>query len=168
MHLGRGNTRGDLVVYLPRERVLVTGDLVVNPVPFSFGSYLGEWIETLKKLRAIEADVIVTGHGPVQRDKAYIETVGSLLESTLAQAREAVRKGLSLEETRKAVNLDAFRQRLAGDDPARRRAFDAFFVTPAVERAQGGTGETLTRSERSTMSLFLAVRVFADVNSSCR
>ena len=145
VHLGRGNTRGDLIVYLPKERVLVTGDLVVNPIPFSFGSYLGEWIETLKKLRAIPADVIVTGHGPVQRDKAYIETVEALLESTLAQARDAVKKGLSLEETRKAVNLDAFKQKLAGDDATRRRAFDSFFISPAVERAyREAKGEPLT------------------------
>jgi cyclase len=145
LHLGRGNTRGDLVVYLPKERVLVTGDLVVNPIPFSFGSYLGEWIETLRKLRAIPADVIVTGHGPVQRDKAYVETVEALLESTLAQARDAVKRGLTLEETRKAVNLDAFRQKLAGDDAARRRAFDAFFTSPAVERAyREARGEPLT------------------------
>jgi cyclase len=145
LHLGRGNTRGDLVVHLPKERVLVTGDLVVNPIPFSFGSYLGDWIETLRKLRALPADVIVTGHGPVQRDKAYVESVESLLEATLAQAREAVRKGLTLEETRKAVNLEAFRQRFAGDDPARRRAFDGFFVSPAVERAyREAKGERLT------------------------
>jgi glyoxylase-like metal-dependent hydrolase (beta-lactamase superfamily II) len=145
MHLGRGNTRGDLVVYLPKERVLVTGDLVVNPIPFSFGSYLGEWIETLRKLRALPADVIVTGHGPVQRDKAYIETVGALLESTLSQARDAVKRGLTLEETRKAVNLESFMKKFAGDDPARRRAFEGFFVAPAVERAyKEAKGEPLT------------------------
>ena len=145
LHLGRGNTRGDLVVHLPKERVLVTGDLVVNPIPFSFGSYLGEWIETLRRLRALPADVIVTGHGHVQRDKAYIESVEALLEATLAQAREAVKKGLTLEETRKAVNLDAFRQKFAGDDQTRRRAFDGFFVSPAVERAyREAKGETLT------------------------
>jgi cyclase len=135
LHLGRGNTRGDLVVYLPKEKILATGDLLVNPIPFAFGSYLGEWIETMNKLRALEADVIIPGHGAIQRDRTYHDLVVSLLDSTLKQAQDAVKKGLSLEDTRKAVDLESFRQKMAGDDPVRSRAFTDYYVTPAVERA---------------------------------
>lgn len=135
LHLGRGNTRGDLVVYLPKEKILATGDLLVNPIPFAFGSYLGEWIETMNKLRALEADVIIPGHGAIQRDRTYHDLVVSLLQSTLQQAQDAVKKGLSLEDTRKAVDLESFRQKMAGGDPVRDRAFTDYYVTPAVERA---------------------------------
>jgi cyclase len=135
LHLGRGNTRGDLVVHLPNERILITGDLLVNPVPFSFGSYLGEWIETLGRARALDAKTIVPGHGPVQHDAAYLDAVVELLRSTLAQTKAAAARGLSLEETRKAIDLEPFRVRFAGDDPVRSRAFADFFVEPAVERA---------------------------------
>src|SRR5919205_333139 len=61
LYFGRGNTRGDVAVYLPRERVLATGDLLVHPVPFAYGSFLGEWIQALKKLRELDAAVIVPG-----------------------------------------------------------------------------------------------------------
>ena len=135
LYLGRGNTEGDLVIYLPQEKVVITGDLLVNPVPFSFGSFLGEWIQTLGKVRALEADTIVPGHGPIEKDWQYLDLVVSLLESTLKQAQEAVKKGLSLEDTRKAVDLESFRAKLAGDDPRRNRAFTSFFLAPAVERA---------------------------------
>src|SRR5262249_10720090 len=41
--LGRGNTGGDAVVYLPKEKIAVTGDLVVSPVPFFADGYPAEW-----------------------------------------------------------------------------------------------------------------------------
>jgi glyoxylase-like metal-dependent hydrolase (beta-lactamase superfamily II) len=113
----------------------MTGDLVVNPVPFSFGSYLGEWIQTLRKLRDFPAETIIPGHGPAQKNRDYISQLIELLESTLKQTQEAVKRGLNLEDTRKAVNLESFRLRFAGDDRVRNFAFQQFFVTPAVERA---------------------------------
>jgi cyclase len=134
-HVGRGNTRGDITVWLPKERVLATGDLLVNPVPYSFGSYLGEWVKTLGALRTLPAEVIIPGHGAIQRDHAYLDLVVALLESTLAQARQAAARGLDLEGTRAAVRLDSLRQRFTGGDPARERAFQAYFAQPAVERA---------------------------------
>lgn len=134
-HLGRGNTQGDLVVWLPRERIVATGDLLVNPGPYSFGSYLGEWIVTLGRIRGLGADVIVPGHGALQRDHEYLDLVVSLLQYTLDGARAAVARGLDLQATRGAIDFTAFRQRFTGGDPARVRAFDAYFVQPAVQRA---------------------------------
>lgn len=134
-HLGPGNTRGDLSVWLPAERVLVTGDLLVNPAPYAFGSFLGDWVATLRTLRALPAEVIVPGHGAIQRDWRYLDLVVELLEHTRTQARAAVARGLDLEATRRAVDLGAFRARFAQGDDATGRAFDAFFAAPAVERA---------------------------------
>lgn len=134
-YLGRGNTRGDLTVWLPRERVLVMGDLLVNPAPYSFGSYLGDWTRTLGALRALPVSVIIPGHGAIQRDWAYFDLFVELLEATLRQARDAVAKGLDLEATRKAVDLSALKERFTRGDVAIGRSFDAFFIAPAVERA---------------------------------
>jgi glyoxylase-like metal-dependent hydrolase (beta-lactamase superfamily II) len=134
-HMGRGNTRGDLVVFLPNERVVARGDLLVNPVPYSFGSYLGEWMKTLHAISALPVDVIVPGHGAIQRDRAYLNQFLALLETTLTQTKAAVAKGLDLEATRKAVNLDSMRIKFTNGERARERAFAAYFTAPAVERA---------------------------------
>jgi glyoxylase-like metal-dependent hydrolase (beta-lactamase superfamily II) len=53
MFLGRGNTSGDLAVYVPAERILATGDLVVSPTPYAFGSYFGVWVTVLDSLLAM-------------------------------------------------------------------------------------------------------------------
>jgi cyclase len=135
MFLGRGNTGGDTVIYVPDAKVLMTGDLVVNPTPYSYGSFLTEWVETLKKLEAIDATTIVPGHGPVEHDKEYIKLVRSLLESTTSQVQQAVQAGLSLEDTRNKVDLESFRKQFAGDNVRWNADFQEGFVVPAVGRA---------------------------------
>ena len=135
MFLGRGNTAGDTVVYVPDSKVVMTGDLVVNPVPYSFGAYPGEWIETLKKLMAIDATSIIPGHGPVMHDWEYAKLVASLIEAVRTQVQAAVQQGLSLDDTRKRINLDSFQKRFVGDNPDRALAFKYFFVSTAIERA---------------------------------
>jgi cyclase len=135
LFLGRGNTGGDTVIFVPDARVVMTGDLLVAPTPYSFGSYLTEWVQTLDKVKALGAKVIVPGHGPVEHDNSYIDLVSAALQSVTSQVQQAVKKGLSLEDTRKQVDLSAFERKFAGDDSDRQIAFRLGFVEPAVERA---------------------------------
>jgi glyoxylase-like metal-dependent hydrolase (beta-lactamase superfamily II) len=134
-HLGKGNTPGDLVVHLPKERLVATGDLDVAPIPFSFYSHLGDWPETLRHLRALDVTTIMPGHGPLQTDWTYVDRLIELFESTWTQVKAAVDAGADLEATRKRVNLESFRDRFAGTDERRRSGFTSLFVTPAVESA---------------------------------
>jgi cyclase len=133
--MGRGNTAGDVVVLLPQERIVATGDLTVFPVPFGFGSYYTEWIDTLAAVDALPAETIVPGHGPVMRDRDYLHAVQGLLRDLVAQAKQAVADGLTLEQAKERITLPEWRAKLAGDDPDRGRAFDSFWLAPAVERA---------------------------------
>lgn len=134
-HLGLGNTRGDVVVFLPRERIVATGDLVVHPEPFGFGSYYKEWVTTLERLEALPADTFFPGHGAVQRDRTYLATLRALFIDMTRQVDAAVAEGLSLEETKKKVTLADWKTKLAGTNERTARSFEAFFVQPAVERA---------------------------------
>ena len=53
LFLGRANTAGDAIAWLPKQKIVASGDIVVSPYPFGFGSYPTEWIETLGKLKAL-------------------------------------------------------------------------------------------------------------------
>lgn len=133
--LGRGNTAGDIVVFLPEERIVATGDLLVYPIPFCFGSYYGEWIDTLAAVDALPADVIVPGHGPVMRDRAYLRTVQELLRAIVAETKQAVADGLTLEQAKEKIQLPDWKAKLAPEESGRGPAFDAFVLAPAIERA---------------------------------
>ncbi|HTR02939.1 MAG TPA: MBL fold metallo-hydrolase [Thermoanaerobaculia bacterium] len=133
--LGRGNTEGDAVVFVPDARVVATGDLLVAPIPYGYGCHPAAWIQTLAALTAYDAAAIVPGHGPVQRDWSYAKKVSGLLEEIERQVSAQVRAGATLEETRERVDLSTFRKAFAGESFERGAAFDDFFVRSAVDRA---------------------------------
>jgi len=148
LFLGRANTGGDAVVLVPDVSVLMTGDAVVWPTPFAFGSYPSEWPGVLQKMVDMNPAVIVPGHGPVMHDASYLRTLIALFSSLFAQVKQAAALGLSLDDTRKRVNLDEFKERLAGSDFFRQLAFRSAFLAPAVERAyQEATGTLKPEAE---------------------
>jgi hypothetical protein len=92
-------------------------------------------VQTLAKVKALGATIIVPGHGPVEHDYSYLDLVSSLLQYVTSQVQQAERQGLTLEDTRKKVDLTAFERRFAGDDHDRQRAFRTGFTQQAIERA---------------------------------
>lgn len=136
LHLGAGHTRADLVVHLPADRIAITGDLVVWPVPLvGSTSFPGAFAATLDRLLALRPAIIVPGHGPVLRDDAYVRTVAALLTSIRDQTAAAVARGETLEQARRSVNLDEFRAAIVGDSQLRRFIFHAYVALPGVEAA---------------------------------
>ncbi len=137
LHLGKGHTAADLVVHLPKEGVVATGDLVVAPIPLVGNpqSHIGAWGPTLEKIRALRPSVIVPGHGPVMRDDSYLKTLAEMFASISKQTEAAVARGETLEQTRKSVQLDEFRKRLVGDSQVRRFSFSMYVAGPAVAAA---------------------------------
>jgi glyoxylase-like metal-dependent hydrolase (beta-lactamase superfamily II) len=133
LYLGRANTAGDAVVYVPDAKVLMTGDILVHPFPFATQSYIGEWAAVLRRLEAMDADVIVPGHGPAMHDKAYLRQVAELMESIDAQVNAAWRDGMTLDELRSHVDLAAMRERFAGGSAFVAANFDAA-ARSAIER----------------------------------
>ena len=134
-HLGNGHTRADLVVWLPGERIVATGDLVVWPVPLvgSDQSQVRDWPATLDALIALDPTIFVPGHGPVLHNAGYPKEMRDLFASINTQVAAAVARGESLEATRKSVDLSAFRTQFAGESKVRQFAFGMYVVGPAVE-----------------------------------
>ncbi|HVN19404.1 MAG TPA: MBL fold metallo-hydrolase [Dongiaceae bacterium] len=90
MHLGVAHTHGDAVAWLPKERILFTGDVCVNgPYNFVGDGDVGKWIATLDAAKKLEAKIVCTGHGPrstasvLQDQQAFFaalrERVGALM-----------------------------------------------------------------------------------------
>ncbi|HEX8137413.1 MAG TPA: MBL fold metallo-hydrolase [Pyrinomonadaceae bacterium] len=136
-YFGRGHTSGDIVVHLPKEGILIAGDLVIWPVPYvgSPQSHPGDWSATLEKLVALHASAIIPGHGPILRDDSYLKQMARLFASIKQQVEASVGRGETLEQTRKSVNLDEFRTLFAGDSRMRRLIFANYVRGPAVEAA---------------------------------
>lgn len=142
--LGRGNTEGDAVVWLPQDSVLITGDLLVAPIPFAFDSPMSDWIATLQQLAAMDVEVIVPGHGTAQHDNRYLISVKALLEATTDAVRVAREAGVDFEKLQAAVDLDDFRRQFAGEDRVRLWAWESYFVSPGLRSAWLSLGYPLS------------------------
>jgi cyclase len=148
LFLGRANTGGDALVYVPDAKTIITGDLLVYPTPYGIGSFIGDWAKTMDKLMAIDAVNIVPGHGPVMHDWSYAKQVQALLAATLDQTRTAAAGGATLDDVRKKVDLTSFRKQFAGTSERKNRYFHDYYEVPAVGRAYQEVKGTLTEEEQ--------------------
>ena len=132
--LGRANTAGDAVAWLPEQRIVMTGDIVVSPVPFGFFSYPADWLETIAKLKALNFALLVPGHGEPQRDASYLDRLAATIRDVRDQVGPLARQGLALDEVRKRVDFSS-QTALFGTTPPLRRGFESLWLQPMIENA---------------------------------
>lgn len=146
LHLGRGNTSGDVVAYLPADGIVAAGDLVDHPVPYLSGGYPVEQIVTLEALARLDAGTIVPGHGMVlagDDGRAYLAQVTDLLRAVVVAVDAEVHRAGSgpgkLEAVKTAVlahlPVTEWRQRFAGDDQEAADFFEGFALDGAITAA---------------------------------
>jgi len=102
LFLGRGHTSGDVVVFLPKQKVVATGDLLHGWMPFMGDSYPAEWVATLDALDKLDFEYIVGGHGPVQ-PRSHLRFFRSYIADLIEAVRAARARGESLERAKTSV-----------------------------------------------------------------
>ncbi len=98
---GPGHTRGDMVVYLPKERILFGGDSVLNrffPIFPDGDSSVAGWVNQLEQIAKLKPAKIVPGHGAVG-DAKLIDELLKYLRAVQSRVGKLKAKGKSLEET---------------------------------------------------------------------
>jgi cyclase len=134
-YLGRGHTDTDVVVFLPKERIVATGDLMESILSYMGDSYPEDWIGTLERLKALDFDTVMPGHGVVFKGKTKITAFQQYLRDVIDQVNAARKKGLSPEAAAKGVDVtkhsSEFPQiRGVGIDPAVARRIYAVAQVP--------------------------------------
>ena len=107
-HPGRGHTGGDVLVYLPKERVLFTGDLLYPWAPYLGDAFADEFPDTLEHLKELDIAVIAGGHGPLIKDTSIIDLAQSYLRSYWDQVSKFHSQGLTVAETLEALDLSDY------------------------------------------------------------
>lgn len=109
IHFGPAHTRGDTFVYLPKEKIVMTGDSAQG-VPGGHDGYPAEWASSLGGLAKLDWTLAIPAHGTeadFQHDKAKVQAMISYLNDMVAQVRSCVAKGMTLDQTMQTVNLDS-------------------------------------------------------------
>ena len=131
--LGRANTAGDISAWLPRQRVLIAGDVVVEPIPFMFNVYPSEMLQVYERMRGMNYQVLVPGHGVLQRDHAYLDRLSGLVRAVQAQVGPLARQGVALDSIPGRTDFAGERTAFAGSDRWLRYWFDEYALTPLME-----------------------------------
>ena len=109
-HLGPGHTGGDVVVFLPSEKVVFTGDLLPANAPYLGDSFPQDFVETLEKLKGLDFETILPGHGPVIRDRGHVDFTQEYLRKYWETVKAAHAKGLSIDEAVETVDLAGYEE----------------------------------------------------------
>ena len=105
LFLGRAHTGGDVVVFLPKERVVATGDLLGAGPSYLGDAYVTEWGATLDRLRALDFDWVLPGHGEAFQGKERIGQFQAYLSDFWQKARKLHDAGVSAEEAARRIDL---------------------------------------------------------------
>ena len=109
LFLGRGHTAGDVVVYLPSEKVVATGDLMHGVLPYIADGYPDEWPRTLKSLEELDFNRVASGHGSVQEGKTILANFRGYIEEINEAVARGVERGDSLAALQQEIRYDRLR-----------------------------------------------------------
>ena len=100
-----GHTPYQVAVFIPEERVVFTSDNIFYKVQaFLHQALPYEWLESLKQLQELEADVLVPGHGNIC-DRSYIPEMSAFIQDWINAVSAAIDQGMSLEEAQEKISF---------------------------------------------------------------
>jgi phosphoglycerate dehydrogenase-like enzyme/glyoxylase-like metal-dependent hydrolase (beta-lactamase superfamily II) len=110
LFLGHAHTAGDAFAYLPRHKILCTGDACVNGAY----NYMGHsdslsWIRVLEKAQQFDVKLICPGHGPLA-DKDLLERQKRYFVELRKQVRQGIEGGKTLDEIKQSINLPWYKE----------------------------------------------------------
>ena len=102
LHLGRAHTEGDVFVYLPKEKVVITGDAMIGWTPYMGDGYPEDWAGTLDNLARLDFTHIIMGHGDVT-GREWLNTFRSYVADMVEAVRTEASTGATLDEVKQRV-----------------------------------------------------------------
>lgn len=135
-HHDRAVTPGDAFLYLPAEKILITGDLLVNPIPFALSSYPTTWLKTLEHLDSLDAKVIVPGHGEPLHDETLLHATIDAFRILLREGKAAKAKGIDVDTARDRIMplLAAPMKIMVGDSEGQQQNFRIYLADWLLHR----------------------------------
>jgi cyclase len=108
LYTGPAHTVDDTLVYLPREKVLFAGDIAFYYVtPLAFQGHISGWIRAIDRVKDLDVEVIVPGHGPVG-GKSELAELRDYLALVRREAKRCFDAGLDEVEAALAIRLGWF------------------------------------------------------------
>ncbi|MCH2324694.1 MAG: MBL fold metallo-hydrolase [Pseudomonadales bacterium] len=105
LFFGRAHTGGDLAIYLPEEKIVFTGDMMLGGISYMGDGYVAEWADTLRGLLSLDIELILPGHGPGFSAVERISHVADYYADLTREIRRLRSEGYSAEEAAARADL---------------------------------------------------------------
>ncbi len=133
---GAGNTHGDLVAWLPKQKIVATGDIVVAPTPYGFTVSTKPWLKTLESLEQLPFTTIIPGHGAVQHDRRYLDALEWSMRDIAAKAATAAADpAMTKEKAVEAFDNRPHEARFGATDAWTKRWLNDYWLAGMVQTA---------------------------------
>jgi cyclase len=103
--LGRAHTAGDVVVFLPKEKIVITGDMLTAALSNMSDAFVNEWPATLDQVKKLDFTTVLPGHGDAFTDKAKIDYFQAYLRDVWAEVSRLKQQGVSAEDAARRADL---------------------------------------------------------------
>nr|BBH95346.1 hypothetical protein KTA_35450 [Thermogemmatispora argillosa] len=108
IEVGPAHTRGDIIVYVPSDRVLFSGDILfIGGHPIMWAGPTANWLRACDLILQLDPEIIVPGHGPIT-DKRGVSEVKGYLQYVYNEARKRYEAGMSALEAARDIPLDRY------------------------------------------------------------
>lgn len=128
LRLGNAHTAGDVILWLPQEKIVATGDIVTAPIPLMPSPNTNGYPAVLAQIKALGFQSLVPGHGAVQTDAAYLDLMSETVQLAATQMKQLVTAGASHEDAITKVDLGAVETRFTHGDPFLTNRFEDYLA----------------------------------------
>jgi glyoxylase-like metal-dependent hydrolase (beta-lactamase superfamily II) len=153
LFLGRAHTAGDVVAFIPSERVVATGDLMHGLLPYMGDGFPDEWPATLRALEALEFTRVIPGHGSIQEGKSVLAQFRVYIEEITEKISRGVEQGRPLDELQKAITPGTLAS-LKANDTRRRVERELGDLFPLPEKPAAMFEGSVTSNVREVFTYF--------------
>lgn len=105
IEVGPAHTRGDVLVFVPSDRTIFTGDILfIDGTPIMWAGPIANWIQACDLMLNLDVEAVVPGHGPIT-DKRGVEAVKGYLEYIRSESRKRYDAGMTVSEAARDIAL---------------------------------------------------------------
>jgi glyoxylase-like metal-dependent hydrolase (beta-lactamase superfamily II) len=153
LFLGRAHTAGDVVAFVPSERVIATGDLMHGLLPYMGDGFPDEWPATLKALESLEFDRVIPGHGSIQEGKSVLSQFRGYVDEITEKVSRGVESGQPLDELKRTITPETLAS-LKTQDMSRRVERELGTLFPVPETPSGMLVASVTSNVQEVFNYF--------------